>query len=84
MRENAQDTRVLLDSSMAGVVPAWKVTELLNDVQDVVNPRRRAEAQLARQPTDGGEIDAEERSDDPRAEDSIRTIVPKADINDDG
>lgn len=77
MRENAQDTRVLLDSSMSCVVPAWKVTELLNGVQDVVKPRQRAEAQLAQQLTGGAKPDVEERSDAARAE------VPKADINDD-
>ncbi|MGO9955890.1 MAG: hypothetical protein ACLP50_07880 [Solirubrobacteraceae bacterium] len=84
MRGSAQDTRVLLDSSMAGVVPAWKLTELLNDVQDVAIPRQRAEAQLARQPTEGAELEVEERPDATRDDGSIRTIVTKADINDDG
>lgn len=84
MRENAQDTRVLLDSSMAGVVPAWKVTELLNDVQDVVKPRQQVEAQLAQQSTDGAELGVPQRSDAPHDEGSTRTIVPKADVNDDG
>jgi len=45
--ENGQSTRVKADSSMAGVVPAWKVTELLNDVAEVVKPRLSAEAELA-------------------------------------
>jgi hypothetical protein len=81
LREDAQDTRVLLDSSLAGVVPAWKLTELLNDVQDVVKSRQRAEAQLADQSTDGAELDVQEPADAARRE---GTIVPKADIRDDG
>ncbi|MBV8956037.1 MAG: hypothetical protein JO179_18005 [Solirubrobacterales bacterium] len=82
LREDGQDTRVLLDSSMAGVLPAWKVSELLQEEQDVVKRRQQVEARLAHQPIGGAELDVEEPSDAPRDEGSIRRIVPKADFND--
>ena len=57
--DNGGEQRVLIDSSMAGVVPAWRLTELLNDVAEVLKPRQRAEAGLAEQPIGGAELDIE-------------------------
>jgi hypothetical protein len=45
--EDGKPKRVKVKSSMAAVVPAWKLTELLNDVENVVKPREKAEQDLA-------------------------------------
>jgi len=47
--EDGKSKRVLIESSMAAVIPAWKLTELLNDVAAVVKPRQEAEAELAKE-----------------------------------
>ena len=45
--ENGQSTKVFAESSMAGVVPAWKLTEILRDDPRVSVPRVRVEEELA-------------------------------------
>jgi hypothetical protein len=45
--EDGKSKQVMAESSMAGVVPAWKVAELLHHVEAVVTPRMQVEEELA-------------------------------------
>jgi hypothetical protein len=80
--EDGQAKRVKAESNMAGVVPAWKLTELLTEVEAVVKPREKAEADLAKANPDAAELDSANPEYE-RFEDLTRQIVkvPKADID---
>jgi hypothetical protein len=73
--------RVRINSSMACVVPAWKITDLL-EVDEVVKPKNETEKKLAERGEGDAVLDASSDSEFDRFENLARKIiaVPKADI----
>jgi hypothetical protein len=75
--EDGKKKRVKVKSSMAGVVPAWKLRELL-DVDELVKAREEAEAKLAERGPFEAELDVqtpESESEWDRFEDLTRQLV---------
>jgi hypothetical protein len=81
--ENGERKKVKVKSSMAAVVPAWKLTELLNDVEAVVKPRERAEEELAQVNENAAVEDEHGPSELDRTTDLMGKLiqVPKAEID---
>jgi hypothetical protein len=76
--EDGQRKRVKVKSSMAAVVPAWKLAELLDTVEGIVKPREQAEKELAEAAADpnAAVLDANEPPDEfERFEDLTRRLV---------
>jgi hypothetical protein len=77
--EGGKKTRVKAKSNMACVVPAWKLKELLDTVEDIVKPREKAEAELATPNPAAPELDLAEGDRDTnefeRFEDLTRKLV---------
>jgi hypothetical protein len=81
--EDGVSKRVKAESSMAAVVPAWKLTELLTEVGDVVKPRETVEAELARGNESAAELDVHGETELGLFEDLAKRIVnvPKAEVD---
>jgi hypothetical protein len=87
--EDGKSKRVKAESSMAGVVPAWKLTELLYGDEDktvkekIVEPREEAERELAKPNENAAELDSHDESAWDRFEDVAAKVVkvPKAEID---
>jgi hypothetical protein len=74
--------RVRINSSMACVVPAWKLVELL-EVDEVVKPKKEAEKKLAERSEHDAVLDVSSGDEFERFESLARKIitVPKAEID---
>lgn len=81
--EDGKSKRVKAESSMAAVVPAWKLTELLEKEERIVKPREAAEAELAQGNENAAELDGHGTSEFEQFEDVLSKVirVPKKELD---
>lgn len=76
--EDGKRKKVKVKSSMAAIVPAWKIAELLDIVEGIVKPREQAEAELRKATGKEPQMDAAEKpvsEEFDRFEDLTRKLV---------
>jgi hypothetical protein len=81
--DEGERRRVKVKSSMAAVVPAWKLKEMVDTVDEIVKPREEAEAELAKVNPNDAVLDVGAEGQYDRFEALAKQIVkvPKAEID---
>jgi hypothetical protein len=78
--------RMKVSSGLAGVVPAWKLTDLLNDEEGIRMARDKTEEELSKKDEGAAVLDTSKTDEFERFEDLTRRLVqvPKRDLGEKG